>query len=59
MPGEWVRQRYHFRDIQVGVLMPLNSERLVIRVVGIRQNFVADREIVELLRELPMLRENL
>lgn len=59
VPGEWVRQRYHFRDIQVGVLMPLNSERLVIRVVGIRQNFVADREIVELLRELPMLRENL
>lgn len=59
VPGEWVKQRFHFRDIQVGVLMPLDSERLVIRVVGIRQNFVTDREIVELLRELVMLRENL
>jgi len=59
VPGEWVRQRFHFRDIQIGVLMPLNSERLVIRVVGVRQNFVTDREIVELLRELPMLRESL
>ncbi|WP_435216485.1 hypothetical protein [Luminiphilus sp. nBUS_07] len=59
VPGEWVRQRFHFRDIQVGVLMPLNGERLVIRVVGVRQNFVTDREIVELVRELPMLRESL
>ena len=25
VPGEWIRQRDHFRDIQVGVLMPLNS----------------------------------
>ena len=25
VPGEWIRQRDHFRDIQVGVLIPLNS----------------------------------
>lgn len=56
---EWVKQRVHYRDIQIGLLMPLNEERAVIRVVGVRQNFVSNKELVELLRELPMLRKNL
>jgi len=41
------------------VLMPGEGDRAVIRVVGIRQNFVTDKELVELLRELPMLKENI
>ena len=59
VPGQWVKQRFHYRDIQIGVLMPGEGDRAVIRVVGIRQNFVTDKELVELLRELPMLKENI
>ena len=39
--------------------MPRNDERAVIRVVGIRQNFVTDKETVELIREREMLVENI
>jgi len=59
VPGQWIKQRFHYRDIQIGVLMPSEGDRAVIRVVGIRQNFVTDKELVELLRELPMLKENI
>lgn len=59
VPGEWIKQRVHYRDIQVGLLMPLNDERAVIRVVGVRENFVSNKTSVELLRELPMLVKNI
>ena len=58
VPGEWIKQRVHYRDIQIGVLMPAQGDRNVIRVVGIRQNFVSNKELVELLRELPILKKN-
>ena len=58
VPGEWIKQRVHYRDIQIGVLMPAQGDRNLIRVVGIRQNFVSNKELVELLRELPILKKN-
>ena len=59
VPGEWVLQKVHYRDIQIGVLMPSTGNRAIIRVVGVRQNFVSDKELVELLRDLPMLADNI
>ena len=56
--GDWIKERVHYREIQIGVLMPLNEERAVIRVVGIRQYYSSGKELVDVIRELPMLRKN-
>jgi len=58
-PGQWEKRVHDYRDIWIAVLMPRNDERAVIRVVGIRQNFVTDKETVELIREREMLVENI
>ncbi len=55
--GDWIKERVHYREIQIGVLMPLNEERAVIRVVGIRQYYSSGKELVDVIRELPMLRK--
>jgi hypothetical protein len=57
--GHWIKRVHDYRDIWIAVLMPKNDERAVIRVVGIRQNFVTDKEMVELIRERDMLVENI
>lgn len=58
-PGHWVKRVHDYRDIQITILSPKDDERALIRIVGIRQNFVTNQESIELLNELEMLSDNI
>lgn len=58
-PGHWVKRVHNYRDIQITILSPKDDERALIRIVGIRQNFVTNQESIELLNELEMLSDNI
>ena len=57
--GREVIRNYDYRDMRIGVALIINDNDAKIVVVGIRQNFISNKEIVEILAERPMLRSNL
>ena len=57
--GREITRHYDYRDNQIAVAILIDDVDAKMIVVGVRQNFISNKETVEILTERPMLTKNL
>jgi len=59
VPDKWERKLTDHRDIQIAIAVIADDTYADIKVIGVRQDFIRNRELVEFLGEKRMLAKNL